>query len=205
MTHFLRDQDLPIWLAARPWLDVRSNDEHTLISYRLGQALLRSHPEANASVVLPAILMHDVGWKKFPPEQLAAAVGPNPKYPELQRAHEIEGVKIAAEAFQRLAIPGLQIETILAIIDGHDTRKAAISLEDALMKDADKLWRFTGHGVATIGGWFDTPPKETLAMLESFVLPSMLTDAGTAMAQALLAEGMAFAYVTDLLHIEVSA
>ncbi|CCD88921.1 conserved protein of unknown function [Bradyrhizobium sp. ORS 285] len=205
MTHFLRDQDLPIWHEARPWLDVRSNDEHTLISYRLGQALLRIHPEADASVVLPAILMHDVGWKKFPPEQLPAAVGPNPKYPELQRAHEIEGVKIAAEAFKRLAIPGLQVEIILAIIDGHDTRKAAISQEDALMKDADKLWRFTGHGVATIGGWFDTQPKETLAMLESFVLPSMLTNAGTTMAQALIAEGTASACMTDLLHIEVSA
>jgi hypothetical protein len=204
MTHFLREQDLPIWLAARPWLDVRSNDEHTLISYRLGQALLRIDPEADASVVLPAILMHDVGWKKFPPEQLAAAVGPNPRYPELQRAHEIEGVKIAAEAFARLALPWLQPDTILAIIDGHDTRKSTISREDALMKDADKLWRFTSHGVATIGGWFDTAPKETLAMLESFVLPSMLTDAGTAMAQALIADGMASAFMTDLLHIEVS-
>ncbi|MGJ5177543.1 HD domain-containing protein [Bradyrhizobium oligotrophicum] len=205
MTHYLREQDLPIWLAARPWLDVRSNDEHTLISYRLGQALLRLHPDADASVVLPAILMHDVGWKKFPPEQLAAAVGPNPRYPELQRAHEIEGVKIAAEAFTRLAIPGLQIDTILAIIDGHDTRKKPISREDALMKDADKLWRFTGHGVATIGGWFETPPRETLAMLESFVLPSMLTEAGATMAQALIAEGVASAFMTDLLHIEVPA
>ena len=201
MTHFLRDQDLQIWLAARPWLDVRSNGEHTLISYRLGQALLRLHPDVDASVVLPAILMHDVGWKRFPPEQLAAAVGPNPRYPELQRAHEIEGVKIAKEAFTRLAIPGLQVETILAIIDGHDTRKTAISHEDALMKDADKLWRFTGHGIATIGGWFDTPPKETVAMLESFVLPSMLTETGTAMAQALIAEGTASAFMTDLLHI----
>ena len=69
------------------------------------------------------------------------------------------------------------------------------------MKDADKLWRFTGHGIATIGGWFDTPPKETVAMLESFVLPSMLTETGTAMAQALIAEGTASAFMTDLLHI----
>ncbi len=205
MTHFLREQDLSIWLAARPWLDVRSNDEHTLISYRLGQALLRIHPEADASVVLPAILMHDVGWKKFPPEQLSAAVGPNPKYPELQRAHEIEGVKIAAEAFSQLALPWLQTDAILQIIDGHDTRKSAISREDALMKDADKLWRFTAHGVTTIGGWFDTPPKETLAMLESFVLPSMLTEAGASMAQALIAEGTASAFMADLLHIEVPA
>lgn len=205
MTAFLRQQDLPIWLAARPWLDVRSNDAHTLISYRLGQALLRIHPELDESVVLPAILMHDVGWKKFPIEQLAQAVGPNPKYPELQRAHEIEGVKIAREAFAALAIPGLQTDRILEIIDGHDTRRLAISPEDATMKDADKLWRFTAHGIATIGGWYGMPVRETVAMLENFVLPSMLTDAGKAMAQALIAAGEASAWLDDLLRIEVKS
>ncbi len=205
MTAFLREEDLPVWLAARPWLDVRSNDEHTLISYRLGQALLRVCPDLEASVVLPAILMHDVGWKKFPPEQLAHAVGPNPKYPELQRAHEIEGVKIAREAFDRLAFPRPTTDRILAIIDGHDTRKAAISREDAVMKDADKLWRFTTHGIATIGGWYEMPAKVTVAMLESFVLPSILTEAGKTMAEALIATGEASAWMDDLLQIEVKS
>jgi hypothetical protein len=202
MTAFLREADLPIWLAARPWLDVRSNDEHTLVSYRLGRALLRVYPDVDAAVVLPTILMHDVGWKRFPPEQLAQAVGPNPKYPELQRAHEIEGVRIAREALGRLAIPGLATDRILAIIDGHDTRKTAISPEDAVMKDADKLWRFTAHGIATIGGWYDVPAKETVAMLESFVAPSLLTDAGKTMAEALIAAGEASAWMKDLLRIE---
>ncbi len=202
MTNFLRPEDLPVWREARPWLDVRANDEHTLISYRLGQALLRVLPEANAAVVLPAILMHDVGWKRFPPEHLAQAVGPNPKYPELQRAHEVEGVKIATEVFSRLAVPGLEVDRILAIIDGHDTRKSPISLDDAVMKDADKLWRFTSHGIATIGGWFDTPPKETVAMLESFVLPSMVTSAGKVMAEALIAVGVATAQMTQLITDE---
>ena len=156
-------------------------------------------------MVLPAILMHDVGWKKFPPEQLAHAVGPNPKYPELQRAHEIEGVKIAGEAFDRFAIPRPTADRILAIIDGHDTRKTAISREDAVMKDADKLWRFTTHGIATIGGWYDMPAKETVAMLESFVLPSILTEAGKTMAEALIATGEARAWMDDLLHIEVKS
>ena len=199
---FLRDEDLPVWLAARPWLDVRRNDEHTLISYRLGQALLRIYRDVDAAVVLPTILMHDVGWKRFPPEQLAQAVGPNPRYPELQRAHEIEGVKIATEALDRLAIPRPLRDRILAIIDGHDTRKTATSQEDAVMKDADKLWRFTAHGITTIGGWFDMSAKETVAMLESFVLPSMLTDAGRVMAEALIATGEAGAWMDDLLQIE---
>jgi len=202
MSVFIRREDLPVWFAARPWLDVRSNDEHTLISYRLGQALLRLMPDISATIVLPAILMHDVGWKMFPPEQLTAAVGPNPKYPELQRAHEIESVKIARDAFARLATPEPHVRAILEIIDGHDTRNTTISPEDAVMKDADKLWRFTAHGVATIGGWFASSARETLAMLESFVLPSLLTEQGRTMAQALLAEGVANAQMSELLQIE---
>lgn len=205
MTGFLEKRDVPVWLAARPWLDVRSNDEHTLISYRLGQALLKLHPEADGSIVLPAILLHDVGWKMFPEEKLAAAVGPAPKYPELQREHEIEGVRIAREALERLAIPRIGIERIIEIIEGHDTRKHALSPEDALMKDADKLWRFTPHGVATIGGWFSSAPKDTLAMLEDFVLPSFLTEAGRAMAEALLAAGIAAARMDELLTLEENA
>ncbi len=87
MMGFLEPDDIAIWLRAKHWLNVRSNDEHTLISYRLARALLRRHPEASDRIVLPAVLLHDVGWKMFPEEKLALAVGPNAKYPELQRAH----------------------------------------------------------------------------------------------------------------------
>lgn len=197
MNGLLTERDAPIWQAARPWLDVRSNDEHTLIAYRLGVALLRSHPEAEARLVLPAILLHDVGWKMFPEEQLARAVGPAAKYPELQRAHEIESVRIARGELERLAIPDIDIDRIVAIIDGHDTRSQALSLEDALMKDADKLWRFTPHGVACICDWFETPPKDTVAMLESYVLPQLVTETGRIMAHALLAVGVATAWMGD--------
>jgi hypothetical protein len=147
MMGFLEPDDYAIWLQAKHWLNVRSNDEHTLISYRLARALLRRHPEAGDRIVLPAILLHDVGWKMFPEEKLALAVGPNAKYPELQRAHEVEGARIARDILDALTIPIIETGRVIEIIDGHDTRKHALSLEDALMKDADKLWRFTDHGV----------------------------------------------------------
>jgi len=201
MKNLICERDLPIWLAARPWLDVRSNDEHTWIAYQLGRALLRLHPEADGSVVLPAILLHDVGWKMFPEEQLAQAIGPNAKYPELQRSHELESLRIARAALNKLALPSVDVERVLAIVDGHDTRKKPFSIEDALMKDADKLWRFTAHGVQTIGIWFGSSSQETLAMLESFVLPSVLTDAGRTMALTLLAEGQAAAWMQEALHL----
>ena len=184
----LLPRDLATWQAALPYLDVRSNDAHTLISYRLARALLRRRPEVDEATVLTAILFHDVGWKAIPLDKLIASVGPNPLYPELQRVHEVEGVAIARPHLERLAIPGVEIDRVIAIIDGHDTRKAAISEEDALVKDADKLWRFTCHGLTTISGWFALPARDTVAMLEDFVLPQFLTSEGRTMAEALLAE-----------------
>ena len=205
MTGYLAPRDVPIWVAAKPWLDVRSNDEHTLISYRIALALLQRHSDADAGIVLPAVLLHDVGWKMFPEEKLAAAVGPDAKYPELQREHEIEGARIAREIFERLAIPGIDVARVIEIIDGHDTRKHALTLEDALVKDADKLWRITAHGVATISGWYGSSAKETLAMLESFVVPSILTDTGKAAAAVLIAEQSGMAWLADLMRLSGSS
>ena len=194
-------RDMALWQAAKPWLDVRSNDEHTLISWHLARALLDLIPDADEAVVLPAVILHDTGWKKMPAEKLARAVGPKPEFPELQRDHEIASVEIGRDILARLAL-GLDDDAILAIVDGHDTTKAARSLNDAVMKDADKLWRFTPHGVRTIGGWFGSAAQETLAMLEDFVLPSMLTREAAAMARALLAEGFATAGLPGLMETE---
>jgi len=145
--------------------------------------------------------LHDVGWKMFPEEKLAHAVGPNAKYPELQREHEIEGARIARDILDALTILAIDTDRVIEIIDGHDTRKHALSLEDALMKDADKLWRFTEHGVATIGGWYGMSAQETLAMLEDFVLPCMLTDTGKAAADALIAEQSAKTCLPQLMQL----
>jgi hypothetical protein len=181
-----------------------STHEHTLISYRIARGLLRLRPEVDAATVLTAVIFHDVGWKMIPEEKLTASIGPKAKYPELQRVHEEEGVKIARPLLEKLAVPGANIAQVLAIIDGHDTRKQAISDEDAVMKDADKLWRFTGHGVRTVSGWFEMTTKDCVAMLESYVLPQLLTDAGRTMAEALLAEGEADAWLKDALELEMA-
>ncbi|PTQ72008.1 HD domain-containing protein [Celeribacter persicus] len=191
--------DLPLWRDARAFLDVRSNDVHTLISYGIAKALLAEHPEVSESIVLPAILLHDVGWKRIDPALMADAVGPNPTRKELVREHEIHGVEIAGEILRRHRPEGVDADAVLAIIDRHDTLKEASSPEDALVKDADKGWRFTPHGIATIGGWFDTPAHETIDMLEDFVLPQFLTDTGRVMARGYLAAARATLEAPDYL------
>lgn len=135
-------RDIPLWQDAKTFLDVRSNDVHTLISYRIARALLAEHNGVDAAIVLPAILLHDVGWKMIDPALLSDAVGPNATRPDLVRDHEVHGVEIAGDILRRHHPAGVDIDAVLAIIDRHDTLKEASSLEDALVKDADKAWRF---------------------------------------------------------------
>jgi hypothetical protein len=83
MNTFLTPRDAALWEDAKPYLDVRNNDEHTLVAYAVAQQLLKFIPEADESTVLPAILLHDVGWKHVPQELLLDAIGRHPKRPDL--------------------------------------------------------------------------------------------------------------------------
>jgi HD superfamily phosphodiesterase len=132
-----------IYEKARPYLDTRSNDAHACGSYDLSRRLLTHYPEADPDVVLPAILLHDVGWKSVPEEKQLDAFGPTAHDRETVRVHEVEGVRIAREILESLGYGKKETGDILAIIDGHDSRHDALSLNDALVKDADKLWRYT--------------------------------------------------------------
>ena len=176
-------RDLPLWQAARPYLDVRNNDEHTVIAYALAKVLLREIPEADPAIVLPAITLHDVGWKAIDPDLILQAVGRNPTRKDLVREHEIAGVAIAREILERLRPEGVDIDAVLAVIDGHDTTRDARSVSDAVVKDADKGWRSTPHGMHTIAAWYDVPLSEIILMLEERSNKDMLTAPGRALAE----------------------
>src|SRR3546814_5085217 len=85
-------------------------------------------------------------------------------------AHEIAGARIAREILTDLDHPGEEIDEIAAIIDGHDSRAEAISIDDACVKDADKLWRITPHGLATVRKWFRS--EEHTSELQSLMRTS---------------------------------
>lgn len=187
MSFFSRPEHEAVWRLARPYLQVRDNDVHTLHAYALGRVLLQAEPTADAETVLVAILLHDTGWSQMPHDKIKQAIGPNALYPELQRGHELAGMAIARGVLGQLDWPADRLQRVVDIVDGHDTRKHALSLEDALMKDADKLWRFTPHGIGCIADWFDQTEPETVDLLESYVCPQLLRPETLRMAQAYLA------------------
>jgi hypothetical protein len=136
-----------IYKRAEPYWATRKNDLHVPCSYDFARRLLRLHPPADPDVVLPAVLLHDVGWKMVPEEKQRDAFGPEVKDLETNRFHETEGVRIAREILETLGYDQAKTAEILSIIDGHDSRKDPLSLNDKLVKDSDKLWRFTPYCV----------------------------------------------------------
>ena len=151
---------------ARPFLDTRHNDVHTDISTSLAFELMTTEG-GDEDIVIPAIILHDTGWKRVPPELHLKAFGPAATHPELNRRHEVEGVKIARKILQKLKYDALKIEKILEIIDGHDSRAVPASLEDMIVKDADKLWRFTRSGFYIDTERFGESHKEGLERLRT--------------------------------------
>jgi HD superfamily phosphodiesterase len=136
-----------IYRRAAVYWDTRHNDVHLPLAYDFAKRLLASYPDADESIVLPAILLHDVGWKRVPEEKQLNAFGPKATDKAANRLHEVEGVRIAGEILASLNYHADKTGEILTIINGHDSRLEALSLNDQLVKDADKLWRFTSTGV----------------------------------------------------------
>jgi len=154
-----------IFKKAAPYLNTRKNDVHVPISYDFARRLLTHYPEADEDIVLPAVILHDVGWKMVPEDKQSEAFGPNMKDEASWRVHELEGVRIAREILTSLNFDRKKIKEILDIIGGHDSRKEAISLNDKLVKDADKLWRFTPMGVEIDHKRFGIPRDNNLDRL----------------------------------------
>lgn len=182
----LQENHRAIWEDAKEFLQIRDNDVHTLHSYQLVRLLLQWYPKADAEVCLLAMMLHDTGWSKIPADKILKAFGPNNQYPELTRAHEVYGVEIASALLEQHGYSQEFIAQVAAIIDGHDTTAEARSLEDSIVKDADKLWRYTPHGISTIGKWFEIGKAEVLEILDGHVLPKLLTSQGKWLAKSFL-------------------
>ena len=173
---------------AKPYLDTRCNEVHVPLAYAFARKLLSRYPEADEEVVLVAILLHDVGWKMVPEEKQLDAFGPRGRDSEEQRFHEVKGARIAEEILRSLNCSEGITRQIVAIIDGHDTRRHALSLNDKLVKDADKLWRYTPIGVSIGHKRFGIDRDTRIRDLETMIERWFFTPEAKDMASEALAE-----------------
>lgn len=170
-----------IWELAGPYLDTRKNDIHTEISTGFAGRLLALEG-GDEDIVIPAIILHDVGWKKVPEDLQLKAFGPKVSMPEWNRVHEVEGAGIAGEILQKVNYPEDKILEIQEIIKGHDSRKEPISHNDSVVKDADKLWRYTETAIRGIQMGFGLTYEACIERLRRNLEPWFLTESGKRMA-----------------------
>ncbi len=182
----LKDLYERIWDLARPYLDTRKNDIHTEISVGCARELLGLEG-GDEDIVLPAIILHDTGWKKVPEDVLSKAFGPRASMPEWNRVHEVEGARIAGDILRKVNYPPGKIVEIQEIIDGHDSRKEALSLNDGIVKDADKLWRYSQTAVGINAERFGLSALEGVERLRRNLDPWFLTKSGKRLAREALA------------------
>ena len=115
---------------------------------------------------------------------------------DVRLLHESEGVRLSREVLEKTGWPEAVIVAVCDIIDGHDTRPYPRSLNDRLVRDADKLWRFTVTGVAVASDWFKVNPHQYADRLDH-QLGILETEAGREMA----AEELAKSRVALMLHL----
>lgn len=162
---------------ALPYLQTRHNEAHTRISCAFALRLL-AQEKGDPQLVLPAILLHDVGWSRVPEDRQLSAFGPRVENPELTKVHEREGAALAGAILEEAGYPPDRIREITEIVVGHDTRPTALSPEDAIVKDADKLFRISQVGFATDCRRFGLDPAKHLAWLERRIDKWFFTQTG---------------------------
>jgi hypothetical protein len=177
-----------VWREAETYMRARKNDVHIPLSFAFARTLLTLYPQADEDIVSLAILLHDIGWWTIDmTDIIEKGFGPDMMQSEVRFLHEREGVRLSREVLQKTGWPEDVIAAVGIIIDGHDTRPTPRSLNDRLVRDADKLWRFTVTGVAVACDWFKLTPHQYADRLErQFVL--LETEAGRDMAVEELAK-----------------
>jgi hypothetical protein len=140
-----------IWRMALPYQDKRDDPGHHAITLSYARKLVELE-KGDEDIVIPAIILHDIGWNCVSQKDVVRLFDKNVTNEfllTLRHNHQNEGVRLAAGILDALNYPRAMTREILEIILEHDTRQGFISKNDGLVRDADKLWRFSMIGFAT--------------------------------------------------------
>lgn len=187
-----------LWAAIEPESRTRSNDIHLPTSTAYAQRLCDAYPQADRELVLVTIILHDTGWAHVDESRIISeGFQGDWRKAAIRYEHEAKGCAVARRVLPGLGYGEEFIERVCEIIDGHDTRQVAFSLEDALVRDADRLWRFDITGVCVSSSWFGMNPATYTDRLDREILPELITGAAVQMA------GTDLARTRGLLRTEV--
>jgi len=174
-----------VWREAEPFMRARKNDIHIPLSYAWAQRLLEHYLEADQDICSLAIILHDIGWYSIDMDRIIneGFRGENFLQSDVRYLHEAEGVRLGTEVLKKTGWNADVTAAVCEIIDGHDTRKDPHHLNDRIVRDADKLWRYSVTGVAVASEWLDMTPHAYVKRLETN-FAQLETELGCELAEA---------------------
>ncbi len=137
-----------IWETALPYQDQRNDDGHARVTLKYAKQLVELE-DGNEDIVIPAIILHDIGYSQILRERRMLIFdrdATNEEREAVRYKHQSQSVALGEKILKELNYPADMIPEILEIVSKHDTRKGFISKEEGLVRDADKLWRFSLEG-----------------------------------------------------------
>lgn len=158
-----------IWDLALEYQDKRDDEGHASTTLDFAQILVKLE-NGDEEVVIPAIILHDIGWSQLSYQRRLSIFAGNTKKEEIraiQIEHQEKGVELARGILQKVSYPAALTEEILEIVSGHDTREGFISRNEGLVRDADKLWRFSATGFKASVARRKLSPETVAKNLES--------------------------------------
>lgn len=133
---------------ALPYQDKRNDAGHHAITLEYAQKLVELE-NGDEDIVIPAIILHDLGWSQVRPDYWQPVFKGKVEREQawaVVTQHQNESVRLAADLLHNVDYPADKTKEILQIILQHDTRMGFISKNEGLVRDADKLYRFSKVG-----------------------------------------------------------
>ncbi len=153
---YLNSIEEKIWDSALSYQDKRNDTGHAENVTYFALKLLNYIPEDRKlvrEIVVPSAILHDIGWSQLTETErkLFYECSNDGKWkqvweryePILRLRHQEQGVCLSGRLLNELNYPLELTSQILEIISQHDTRKDFLNENDGIMRDADKLWRYT--------------------------------------------------------------
>ena len=139
-----------IWREAEPFQNARGflDGRHGLFVAAIAEELCEVLSEANRMIVLPAAIMHDIGYARCTNEELIAVRdirrGKMTPLGEVAKVNHMKyGAEMAREILRGINYDKKYTEEIARIISRHDLLDECQSLEESIVRDADKVWRYS--------------------------------------------------------------
>ena len=149
-----------LWQTCKPYLENgRAIDLiHTRISTDLAWRLLREGAKGDEDIVIPAVMLHDIGYSQIDDKDVYKKTTfpdkANSQYDvHVKELHLTEGAKLAEIILKELNYPGHLIPLITKIVRTHEdlqgNKPDQSNMNRVIVSDADKLHRYTSYNITS--------------------------------------------------------